>query len=85
MDWAIGKGYSALFDSNRKKESAKEELGMLSVMQAQLDKEKQEKEQDQLKEQAYMEQISKFSDTLLAPDRDKINAKAKAPIIAPPQ
>jgi hypothetical protein len=76
-DWAIGMGYSALYDTGRKRESQKEELGMLGVMQQQLDKEKLESEQDQLKQQAYMEQVSKFSDTLLAPDRDKINRKAK--------
>lgn len=76
MDWAVGQGYASLYDSTSKRESAKNELGMLQVMDQQMKADKAEKETDDLKEQAYYEQISKFSDTLLGPDKQKINQNA---------
>lgn len=77
MDWAIGAGYSGLYTNVNKRESAKQDLATLSVLNQEIKQQKAEKEQAQLKEQAYYEQISKFSDTLLAADRARINEKAK--------
>ena len=78
MNWAIGQGYSNLMDSTNKRESAKNELGTLQMLDQQMKSDRQEKETNDLKEQAYYEQISKFSDTLLGPDKKRINEKAGA-------
>lgn len=77
MDWSVGAGYSGLYTNVNKRESAKQDLATLSVLSQEVKKQKAEQEQAQLKEQAYYAEISKMSDTLLASDRNKINAKAK--------
>lgn len=77
MDWGIGQGYMGLYATSNKRESAKQELGMLQVLDQQMKSDRAEKEQADLKEQAYQAEVSKFADTLLAPDRAKINQKSK--------
>ena len=77
MNWAIGQGYLGLYNTTNKRESAKDELNVLQVLDQQMRQDKADKEAAQLKEQAYQDQISKFSDQLLAGDRNRINKKAK--------
>lgn len=78
MDWSVGAGYSGLYAETNKRESAKQDLATLSVLNQEMKADKVEQEQAQLKEQAYYDQISKFADTLLAPDRARLNEKAKS-------
>lgn len=77
MDWAIGQGFAGLMNTTNKRESAKEQLGMLQTLDQQMKADRAEKEQADLKEQAYQAEVSKFADTLLAPDRAKINRESK--------
>lgn len=77
MNWAIGQGYLGLYNTTNKRESAKDELNVLQVLDQQMRQDKADKEAAQLKEQAYQDQISKFADQLLAGDRNRINKKAK--------
>lgn len=78
MDWSIGAGYSGLYANTNKREGAKQELATLTLLNNQVRQEKADQEAAQLKEQAYYEQISKYADTLLAPDRARINQKAQS-------
>lgn len=75
--WALTQGIDGLYGNIDRSQSAKEELGVLQVLDQQIQQKRNQQEQNQLKEQAYYNEISKFADTLLAPDRDKINEKAK--------
>ena len=77
MDWAIGQGLLGLQTSVNKRDAVKQELGVLQILDQQMRQDKADKEASQLKEQAYQAEISKFADTLLAPDRDRINQKSK--------
>lgn len=77
MDWGIAQGYIGLAATSNKRESAKEELATLSMLDQQMKSDRAEKEQAELKEQAYYAEVSKFADTLLAPDRNRINEKSK--------
>lgn len=77
MDWGIAVGLQGLYGKSNYVERNRTEMATLSAMGAEKERGDAMKEQAQLKEQAYMEEISKFSDTLLGPDRDKINEKAK--------
>ena len=76
MSWGIATAYSGLFAGPDRSNRAKEELGTLQMLDQQMKADRQEREANELKEAAYQEQISKFADTLLAGDRDKINRKA---------
>ena len=76
-DWGIAIGLQGLYGKSNYIERNRTEMATLSAMGAEKERGDAMKEQAQLKEQAYMEEISKFSDTLLGPDRDKINEKAK--------
>lgn len=76
-DFGITTGLTGLYGSFNKSESAKSELATLSALKQQIDADKQQEELAQLKEQQYQAQISEFANKLLAPDRDRINAKAK--------
>lgn len=77
MDWGIAVGLQGLYGKSNYVERNRTEMATLSAMGAEKERGDAMKEQAQLKEQAYMEEISKFSDTLLGPDRNKINEKAK--------
>ncbi len=77
MDYGVAVGLQGLYGKSNYIERNRTEMATLSAMGAEKEKSDAMKEQAQLKEQAYMEEISKFSDTLLGPDRDKINEKAK--------
>lgn len=78
MDWSSGAGYGGLYTNVNKRESAKQDLATLSVLNKEIKDQKIEQEQAQLKEQAYYDQISKFADTLLGGDRTRINQKAQS-------
>lgn len=77
MDWGIGIGLQGLYGKSNYIERNRNELAAMDSMDAMKMRKDAMNEQAQLKEQAYMEEISKFADTLLGPDRDKINEKAK--------
>lgn len=77
MDWGIGIGLQGLYGKSNYIERNKNEMAAMDSMDAMKMRKDAMNEQAQLKEQAYMEEISKFADTLLGPDRDKINEKAK--------
>lgn len=77
MDWSGALGYAGLYENVNKRESAKQDLATLSVLSQEVKQQKKEQEEAQLKEQAYYDQISKFADTLLAPDRARVNEKSK--------
>lgn len=76
-DWAVGQGLAALYGGPNK--IAREDASMqkMIVFDGVMKQKRVEEEMAQLKEQQYNEQISKFADELLAPDRDRINNKAK--------
>lgn len=76
MNWGIGLGYSGLYQENNQQQRTKNELGTLQMLSQQMKSDAAEKEQADLKEAAYQEQITKFADQLLAPDRDRINKQA---------
>lgn len=75
--WAISKGLNALYNKSNKTQETKEELNTLKILSEEQKQDRLEKEQAQIKEQAYYDQISKFADNLLQNDRDKINQKTK--------
>lgn len=77
MDGYGAAAFMSLYNRQNRHDAAKEEMTTLMMMDQQLSREKLEKEQAQLKDAAYMNEISVFADKLLGPDRDKINAKAK--------
>ncbi len=77
MDGYVGTAFMGLMNRPKMVDRAKEELGTLMMFEQQMTKERVENEQAQIKEQAYYDEINKFSDKLLGPDRDKINQKAK--------
>ena len=77
MDWGIGIGLQGLYGKSNYIERNRNEMAAMDSMDAMKMRKDAMNEQAQLKEQAYMEEISKFADTLLGPDRDKINEKAK--------
>ena len=77
MDWGIGIGLQGLYGKSNYIERNRNEMAAMDSMDAMKMRKDAMDEQAQLKEQAYMEEISKFADTLLGPDRDKINEKAK--------
>ena len=53
MDWSVAQGISGLYTDVNKKQSAKDELGYLQNLKTMQKNERIEKEQAQLKEQAY--------------------------------
>ena len=77
MDWGIGISLQGLYGKSNYIERNRNEMAAMDSMDAMKMRKDAMNEQAQLKEQAYMEEISKFADTLLGPDRDKINEKAK--------
>lgn len=77
MDWGIGQGYMGLFSTTNKREAAKDELSTLTMLDQQMKLDRAEKEQAQMKEQAYYAEISKAADQLLTPDRNKINERSR--------
>ena len=58
MNWAIGQGYLGLYNTTNKRESAKDELNVLQVLDQQMRQDKADKEAAQLKEQAYQDQFA---------------------------
>ena len=77
MDWALGIGMSGLASSANKSERTKNEFATLQMLKQQMDAEELSQEQAQLKEQAYQEQITKYADTLLGPDKERLLKKSK--------
>lgn len=71
------KGLSGLYAQPGKVERQKEELAMMEIFSRNHDAQRKREEEDQAKIDAYNDTISKFSESLLAPDRNRINLKAK--------
>ena len=76
-DWGMGIALQGLYGRQNRVDQSKEELASLQAFKQEKLQDKAVKEADQLKQIKYQEEISKFADTLLGPDRDKINEKAK--------
>jgi hypothetical protein len=76
-DWGVGQGLSALYGTQNKLAREDASMQKMVVFDGVMKQKKADQELAQLKEQQYNEQISKFADNLLAPDRNRINNKAK--------
>ena len=77
MDWALGYGMTGLVNSSNNSERTKNEFATLQMLKQQMDAEQLSQEQAQLKEAAYQEQITKYADTLLGPDKERLLKKSK--------
>lgn len=77
MDFGVAKGLSALYGNTGKRENSKNELAILSMID---NKRKADEKEDQLarqEQESYEAKVNEFSATLLAPDRERINEKAR--------
>ena len=76
-DYGVGLAFGGLFARQGNHDRAKEELVTLQSFKAEKEKDELMDQQAQMQKAAYDKQVSDFSDKLLGPDRDRINAKAK--------
>lgn len=76
-DWGTLAGLQGLYAYPSKREAAREELANLQLLSQEMQADKEREELNQLKVQEYQNQVKTFADSLLGPDRDKINEKAR--------
>lgn len=76
MDFGFS-GLQKLYIGVSARERKKEEMNTIGLMENQYVKENLEKEQAQLKQEAYNAQVQEFTNKLLGPDKEKINKRAK--------
>lgn len=75
--WGRLTGLQGLYEAPNKREAAREELATLKILSDEIKQKKVEEEANQLKVQEYQNQVSAFAASLLGPDRDRINEKAR--------